>query len=71
MLDVLVPEVVLHGPSVVAVVGELVTAGVTQHVWVDRELDTGNFAGAFHELSHSVVVTGPPRSETNRYGVSG
>src|SRR5262245_66306852 len=37
VLDVLVPEVMLQGPRVVAIVGELEPAGMAQHVRVDRE----------------------------------
>jgi hypothetical protein len=35
VLDVLVPEVVLQSPGVVAIIGELKTTGMAQHVWVD------------------------------------
>ena len=41
MLDVLVPEVVLQGPRVVAVVRELEPAGMTEHVRMDREWHLG------------------------------
>ena len=41
VLNVLVPEVVLQRPRVVAGVGELEAAGVAKHVWVDRELHLG------------------------------
>jgi hypothetical protein len=37
------------------VISKLVAAGVTQHVRMDGELDTGNFTGTFNELSHRVV----------------
>jgi len=36
VLNVLVPEVVLQSPCVVAIIGELKTTGMAQHVWVDR-----------------------------------
>src|SRR5262249_58143479 len=49
MLDVLVPEVVLQGPRVVAVVGELKTTGMAQHVWVDRERHLGSLTDALDE----------------------
>ena len=39
--DVPVTEVVLEGSSVVALVGELVAAGVPQHVRVDGEVQLG------------------------------
>ena len=37
VLDVLVPEVVLQSPRVVAVVGELEPTGMAKHVRLDRE----------------------------------
>ena len=49
VLNVLVPEVVLQGPRVVAIIGQLEPAGMAEHVRVDREWHLG----------------GPPRSETN------
>ena len=39
MLDRLVAEIVLDGPRIVAVIGELVAAGVPQHVWVNFYLE--------------------------------
>ena len=44
MLDRLVAEIVLDGPRIVAVIGELVAAGVPQHVDVNREAELGPFA---------------------------
>src|SRR5271165_714932 len=41
MRDVLVPEVMLQGPGVVALVGQLVAAGVAQHMWVHRKRQLG------------------------------
>jgi hypothetical protein len=41
VLDVLVPEVVLQSPRVVAVVGELEPTGMANHVRVDREWHLG------------------------------
>src|SRR5215475_7897076 len=46
MLDVFVPEVVLQSPCVVAIVSELKTTGMAQHVWVDREWHLGSLADA-------------------------
>jgi hypothetical protein len=43
VLNVLVPEVMLQGPRVVAVVGQLEAAGVAKHVWVDREWHVSRF----------------------------
>src|SRR5215831_14828098 len=36
VLNVLVPEIVLQGSRVVAIVGQLEPAGMAKHVWVDR-----------------------------------
>jgi hypothetical protein len=49
MLDVLVPEVVLQGARVVAVVGELEPTGMAKHVRVDREWHLGGLADALDE----------------------
>jgi hypothetical protein len=49
VLNVLVPEIVLQGPGVMAIIGQLEPAGMAEHVRVDREWHLG----------------GPPRSETN------
>jgi hypothetical protein len=35
VLDILVPEIVLQGAGIVAIVGELEAASVPQHVWMD------------------------------------
>src|SRR5262245_63432845 len=44
MLDVLVPEVVLPGPRVVPIVGELEPTGMAKHVRVDRDWHVSGFA---------------------------
>ena len=59
VLDVLVPEVVLQGPGVVAIICELEPAGMAEHVRVDREWHLGGLPEALDE------PVGPPRSETN------
>src|SRR5262249_39713489 len=41
VLNILMPEVVLQGPRVVAIVGELEPAGMAEHVGVDREWHLG------------------------------
>jgi hypothetical protein len=64
VLNVLVPEVVLQSPCVVAIIGELKTAGMAQHVWVDRERHLGSLADALDEAVEA-NGTDPPRSETN------
>jgi len=52
-----VPEVVLQGARVVAIVGELVPTGMAKHVRVDREWHLGGLAEALDEPVE--------RSETN------
>jgi hypothetical protein len=49
VLNVLVPEVVLQGPRVVAIVGELEPTGMAKHVRVDREWHLGGLAEALNE----------------------
>jgi len=46
VLDVLVPEVVLQGPRIVAIVCQLEPAGMAKHVRVDREWHLGGFPEA-------------------------
>src|SRR5262245_291565 len=48
VLDVLVPEVVLQSPCVVAIVSELEPTGMAKHVGVDWEWHLGSLADA-HE----------------------
>ena len=49
VLDVLVPEVVLESPCVVAIIGEFKTTGMAQHVRVDGERHLGSLADALDE----------------------
>src|SRR6516165_700578 len=49
VLNVLVPEVVLQGSRVVAIVGKLEPAGMAKHVRVDRECHLGGLAEALDE----------------------
>jgi len=49
VLNVLVAEVVLQGPRVVAVVGQLEPAGMAKHVRVDREWHLGGLPEALDE----------------------
>jgi hypothetical protein len=58
------PEIVLQGPRVVAIVGELEPAGMAKHVWVDREWHLGGLAEALDEAVEPDRAD-PPRSETN------
>src|SRR5262245_16554272 len=59
MLDVLVPEVMLQRPRVVAIIGELKTTGVAKHVWVDREWHLGSLAHALDEAVKTDGADGP------------
>ena len=47
VLNVLVPEVMLQRPRVVAIIGELKTTGMAQHVRVDREWHLGGLADVY------------------------
>ena len=49
VLDVLMPEVVLQGPRVVAIIGQLEPAGMAKHVRVDREWHLGGLPEALDE----------------------
>jgi hypothetical protein len=49
VLDVLVPEVVLQGPRVVAVIRELEPTGMAKHVRVDRKWHLGGLAEPLDE----------------------
>src|SRR5262249_48729628 len=41
VLNVLVPEVVLQGPRIVTIIGELEPTGVAKHVWMNWEWHLG------------------------------
>src|SRR6476619_6147749 len=68
--DVLVAEVMLEGPRIPPVIGEFVSAGMPEHVRMDRELELGSDcqtrqhfaeAGCCHRrpaLGHEHVTTG-------------
>ena len=64
VLNVLVAEVVLKGPRVVAIVGQLEPARMAKHVRVDGEWQLG---GLPETLDKPVEMIGPPRSETNTW----
>ena len=71
-LNVLVPEVVLQGARVVAIIGELEPAGMAKHVRVDREWHLGGLAEALDEpVETDGTNFGPPRSETNTWASVG
>jgi len=67
VLNVLVPEVVLQGARVVAVIRELEPAGMAKHVRVDREWHLGGLPEALDKP----VETDPPRSEMNTWASLG
>ena len=50
MLDILVPEVVLQGAGIVAVVGQLEAAGMAQHVRMDLERQSSSLPKPFDEV---------------------
>ena len=50
MLDILVPEIVLQGAGIVAVIGQLVAAGMAQHVWMHSERHLRGLAEPYHEM---------------------
>lgn len=59
MADVLVPEVVLDRSGVVAIIGELVAAGVSEHVRMDRESQLSFLARPFHDMTNGRRCEGP------------
>jgi hypothetical protein len=65
MLNVLVPEVMLQSPRVVAVVGELKTTGMAKHVWMDRERHLGSLADALDEAVEANRTDWPATLGTN------
>jgi hypothetical protein len=50
---------VLQGPHVVAIVGELVAAGMARHVRMDREWHLGGLAEAVDEAVETDGADGP------------
>jgi hypothetical protein len=51
--DIFMAHIVLEGSGVVAIVGELVTSGVPEHVRVNREWELGSFSGPSDHLQES------------------
>jgi hypothetical protein len=62
VLDVAMAEVVLQCAGVLAVVGEVVAAGVAQHGRMNGEGQAGGLARARHDHAQMLEVIGPPRS---------
>jgi len=56
VLDVLVPEVVLQGPRVVAIVGEFEPTGMAKHVRVDGEWHLGGLPEALDKPVETIVA---------------
>src|SRR5262252_1405768 len=69
VLNVLVPEVVLQGPRVVAIVGELESAGMAKHVRVDREWHLGGLADALDEAVETDGTDWPAALRNEYVGV--
>ena len=71
MLDVPVAEVVLQSPCVVAIIGELKTTGMAQHVGVDRERHLGSLADALDEAVEADWADWPPALGNEDVGIFG
>ena len=65
------PEVVLQGPRVVAVVRELEPTGMAKHVWVDREWHLGRLAEALDEAVETDGTDWPAPLGNKYVGVCG
>src|SRR6516164_4626025 len=70
VLDVLVAEVVLQGPRVVAIVGQLEPTGVAKHVGMDREWHLGGLADTLDEPMESNGADWPAALGNEYVGVS-
>jgi hypothetical protein len=70
VLNVLVPEVVLQGPSVVTIIGQLEPAGMAKHVRVDREWHLGGLAEALNEPVETNGTDWPAALGNKYVGVS-
>src|SRR5262249_51701662 len=65
VLDVLVAEVVLQRARIDTLIRELVSAGMAQHVRMDRERHLGGLAEALDQLLKAIRRIGAPRSLMN------
>jgi hypothetical protein len=70
VLNVLVPEVALQGPRVVAIVGELEPAGVAKHVRVDRKWHVSGFPEPLNEPVETNGTDWPAALGNEHVGVS-
>ena len=69
VLNVLVPEVLLQGPRVMAIICELEPAGMAKHVGVDREWHLGGLPDTLDEAMEADGADS--RSETNTWASLG
>src|SRR5215468_4397949 len=70
VLNVLVPEVVLQGPRVVAIVSQLEPTGMAKHVRVDRKWHLGGLPEALDEPMESNGADWPAALGHEYVGVS-
>ena len=54
VLDIAMPEVMLDGSGILAIVGEFVARRMAQHVRVDGKLNAGVLAGPGHDFSDRI-----------------
>src|SRR6516162_6480385 len=71
VLNVLVPEIVLQSPRVVAIVGELEPTGMAKHVRVDWNGILAASPSRWTSRWKPMGLIGPPRSETNTWASLG
>src|SRR6516165_6525338 len=71
VLDVLVSKVVLQGPRVVTIVGQLKPASMAKHVRVDGEWHLGGLPEALDEPVETDGTDGPAALGNEYVGVSG
>ena len=70
VLNVLVPEVLLQGPRVVAIICELEPAGMAKHVGVDREWHLGSLPDTLDEAMEANGADRPTAFGNEHVGVS-
>ena len=71
VLDVLVPEVVLQGPRVVTIIGQLEPAGMAKHVRVDRKWHLGGLPQSLDKPMESNGADWPAALGNEYVGVFG
>ena len=54
VLDIAMPEVMLDGSGILAIVGEFVACRMAQHMWVDGKRNAGALAGPGHDFSDRI-----------------